>query len=309
MSAKPVAQGARPSPPSPARLKPFGKLEPLSASCPWAIFPRKKLDVTYSDIGAGIAACLRLREDQREDCEQKVTQLWDPNGQSMVTLSVRSTGFDLLLQTLKLPAGSEVLCSAITIPDMLYVLRYHGLVPIPVDLDPETLAVDVKLLRQAVTKNTRLMLIAHIFGSRFPLDDVLEVAHSNNLLVLEDCAQAFMGMQYTGESRVDVSMFSFGTIKTATSFGGAIIHVKDAAVLEEMRRRERRYERSKASNLDLPKVMLTDVLAADTRQDPKHAKHIMNSLVYLPVTPETPDWAIDKMMRCFREALQSSSRL
>ncbi|GMF56664.1 unnamed protein product [Phytophthora fragariaefolia] len=62
-----------------------------------------------------------------------------------------STGFDLLLQTLKLPAGSEVLCSAITIPDMIYVLRYHGLVPVPVDLDPETLAVDMEALKKAVT--------------------------------------------------------------------------------------------------------------------------------------------------------------
>lgn len=66
--------------------------------------------------------------------------------------SASSTGFDLLLQTLKLPQGSEVLCSAITIPDMLYVLRYHGLVAVPIDLDPETLAVDIDQLRQSVTE-------------------------------------------------------------------------------------------------------------------------------------------------------------
>lgn len=65
-----------------------------------------------------------------------------------------STGFDLLLQTLKLPAGSEVLCSAVTIPDMIYLLRHHGLVPVPVDLDPQTLAVDVCQLRAAVTEVT-----------------------------------------------------------------------------------------------------------------------------------------------------------
>lgn len=180
-----------------------------------------------------------------------------------------STGFDLLLQTLKMPRGSKVLCSAVTIPDMLYILRHHGLVPVPVDLDPQTLAVDVQQLRAAVTEvyyttrpcvamypmsdpllvrtrhkppqNTRMVLVAHIFGTLLPLDDVLEVARANNLLVVEDCAQAFAGRtHYTGDARTDVSMFSFGTIKTATSFGGALLRVNDAAVLDEMKRRERR---------------------------------------------------------------------
>lgn len=48
-------------------------------------------------------------------------------------------------------------------------------------------------------------------------------------------------MQYTGERRADVSMFSFGTIKVATSFGGALLRVKNRAILEEMQRREKRY--------------------------------------------------------------------
>ena len=85
-----------------------------------------------------------------------------------------------------------------------------------------------------------MIVIAHIFGSRCPLDEVLAVARNHDVLVVEDCAQAFMGMHYMGENRADVSMFSFGTIKTATSFGGAIIHVKNPVVLEEMHRRERR---------------------------------------------------------------------
>lgn len=179
-----------------------------------------------------------------------------------------STGFDLLLQTLALPRGSEVLCSAITIPDMLYLVRHHGLVPVPIDLAPETLAVDIDALKRAITPQTRAVLIAHIFGSRFPLDPVLDVADAHGLLVIEvrprghvrlalvcllslthltvsvttqDCAQAFSGMTYTGERRADVSMFSFGTIKTATSFGGALVRVKDRALLAEMQRRETRY--------------------------------------------------------------------
>ncbi|CAI5737275.1 unnamed protein product [Hyaloperonospora brassicae] len=411
-----------------AHLRPFGDFERLSARAPWAIFPRKKLDVTYRDIAAGLAACLQRSESQRAELEVQISHLWDVRGRILLTLSIR-TGFDLLLQTLRLPAGSEVLCSAITIPDMIHVLRHHNLVPVPVDVDFETLAVDGDVLERAITKNTKLLLVAHIFGSLFSLDTVLEVAHRHNLVVVEDCAQAFVGTQYTGDDRADVSMFSFGTIKTATSFGGAIIRVKDSAVLSEMRRRESRYpchanlfffkklmkygvlhgmstpalyglflhacraagadhdkiitsayrpsmallglmhrrlmctddkyvllRKSKSEQLaraieDLPNVSIPghkaekhfywlfpvcvpsprdvvrhmnehgfDVTSGATQlayvpsplghgYDPVHAKSIMSSLVYLPVTPETPGWAIEKMACCLRDALRSSSRL
>lgn len=194
----------------------LGVLEPLSAAAPWAIFPRKKLDVTYGDVVAGLQACFTLRESERTEYEHRLTQHWDPTGHSVVTLSVRcvtmaggcvtkdreretktltlwrpcmvrssSTGFDLLLQTLKLPRGSEVLCSAVTIPDMLYLLRFHGLVAVPVDLDPETLAVDVDALQRSVTANTRAVLITYVFGSRFSMDRVLDLADELNLLVIE----------------------------------------------------------------------------------------------------------------------------
>ena len=53
-------------------------------------------------------------------------------------LSVRS-GWDLLLHVLAWPAGSEVIVSAITHPDMIRILRAHGLVPVPVDVDLDTL--------------------------------------------------------------------------------------------------------------------------------------------------------------------------
>ena len=57
----------------------------------------------------------------------------------MAVLSVR-TGFDLLLRTLNLPHGTRVLMTSVTIRDMYKIVVAHGLVPVPVDLDPDTLA-------------------------------------------------------------------------------------------------------------------------------------------------------------------------
>lgn len=56
-----------------------------------------------------------------------------------------------MLQSLKLPEGSEVLVSGVEIADMLYVLRYHGLVPVPVDVKTETLGINVDLIEDKIT--------------------------------------------------------------------------------------------------------------------------------------------------------------
>lgn len=42
---------------------------------------------------------------------------------------------------------------------------------------------------------------------------------------------------------------------------------------------------------------------------PIHAEEIMKGLIYLPVTPESPDWALDKMANCLREAVNGMSKL
>ncbi len=63
------------------------------------------------------------------------------------------------------------------------------------------------------------------------------MARRHGLLFVEDCAQAFRGRSFTGHPDADVSMFSFGTIKTATALGGALLSVRRRPeMLTRMRR-------------------------------------------------------------------------
>lgn len=57
----------------------------------------------------------------------------------VTTLSVRSC-WDLYFQCRKFPPGTEVLMTAINIGDMVRIVEEHGLIPVPVDLDPYTMA-------------------------------------------------------------------------------------------------------------------------------------------------------------------------
>jgi len=68
-----------------------------------------------------------------------------------------------------------------------------------------------------------------------PLDDAGAFASARGLLLIEDVAQSFTGLEYRGHQASDVSLFSFGPIKTGSALGGATLRVRDAALRERMR--------------------------------------------------------------------------
>ena len=198
------------------------------------MIPRKRLDIGWRDVLSGIGSCLWARQ---EAAERKLRQAWPGGDAALACLSVRS-GFDALLQVLDFPAGSEILVSAVTIRDMTRILQAHGLVPVPIDLDVQQLAVRPESMERAVTSRTRGILVAHLFGSRMPMEPVLRFAQDHGLFVFEDCAQAFAGPEDLCTPQADVSMFSFGTIKTATALGGGIFCFRDSGLLEAVRQHQ-----------------------------------------------------------------------
>ena len=70
-----------------------------------------------------------------------------------------------------------------------------------------------------------MILVAHVFGCRMDLTEVVNFAAKHDLFVVEDCAQVFLADGYLGHPSATVSMFSFGAIKTATALGGAIFTI------------------------------------------------------------------------------------
>jgi len=194
------------------------------------LHPRLRLDVSFADLLFALTACIGARRGDRED---RLLRAWG-DSKGVVCLSVRSA-FDLLLDALALLPGDEIAFSAVTHPDMVRIAEAHGLRPLPVDLDPETLAPKLDAFERALTPRTRLLVVAHLFGGRAELAPFVDVARRHGLLVVEDCAQCLRGPQDRGDDLADVSLFSFGSIKTATALGGALARVDDPRLAEGMR--------------------------------------------------------------------------
>jgi perosamine synthetase len=194
--------------------------------------PRLLPDISSSDLRFALRACLRAAEP---GAEQRVLGAWAGGDSGLACLSVRS-GFDLLLEALAFEPGDEIAVSAITHPDMIRVLEAHGLRALPVDVDPDTLTPRAELLEGLIGPRTRALVVAHLFGGRADLEPLAEVTDRHGLLLVEDCAQSFRGPEDSGSPLADVSLFSFGAIKTATALGGALVRVGDPGLLARMRR-------------------------------------------------------------------------
>ncbi|MEM1347131.1 MAG: DegT/DnrJ/EryC1/StrS family aminotransferase [Myxococcota bacterium] len=193
---------------------------------------RLRIDATWSDVAEAIGFAMRPARDVSQATEELERSFCD---HGVAALSLRS-GLDALLTAMAWPQGSEIVLTAINIPHMPMLIAGHGLIPVPIDIDPRTTAPSIQDLERAITPRTKAIMVAHLYGGRAPMGAVMSVARGRGLMVLEDCAQTFDGSAWRGTAGADVTMFSFGSIKTATAFGGALMRFADSDLAAATRR-------------------------------------------------------------------------
>src|SRR5215207_8632335 len=156
----------------------FGTGGPAGMGGLGGIYARHRLDLSAGEVVFGDLACGRMWE--RERLETEISNLCSLGDEGLVCFSVRS-GWDLWLEAQGLRPGDEVLVSAVTHPDMVRIIRAHGLRAVPVDIDPATLAPRPRMLEAAITPRTRVVLVSHLFGGRMDLAPVARVASKHGL--------------------------------------------------------------------------------------------------------------------------------
>ncbi len=95
-----------------------------------------------------------------------------------------------MMFAMDLPAGSEVLVPSYSTWFPVVPMRFFGLVPVWVDIDPRTLNIDVDDCRRRLTPNTRAVLAVHWYGVPCEMDRLCDFAKEHGLIVLEDASHA-----------------------------------------------------------------------------------------------------------------------
>jgi len=107
-----------------------------------------------------------------------------------VGLSSGTDGNHMALVCCGIGPGDEVILPANTFIATAEAISYTGATPVFVDVDENTYNIDVRKIEEKITSRTRAINAVHLFGQPADLDPVLEIAGRNNLLVIEDAAQA-----------------------------------------------------------------------------------------------------------------------
>eukprot|EP00118_Oscarella_pearsei_P028039 m.1575 g.1575 ORF g.1575 m.1575 type:complete len:425 (+) comp7277_c0_seq1:80-1354(+) len=180
------------------------------------------------------------RCDDSVELTEKIESLFGGSSCCIVSFCVRSA-FDVYLQVSGHPPGSQIIMTAVNIPDMSRIIRHHGFTPVPVDIQSETLAPDVTALEAIVTSQTVAIVVAHLYGRWIDMTGVVAFAKKHKLDVIEDCAQSFSGFDNLGHPDALLTLFSFGAIKHATGFGGGVTVVRNPDLLAKIRERQSTY--------------------------------------------------------------------
>ena len=163
------------------------------------------------EIAAGIQNCLDTTafingpavKEFQQDFEQYL------GVKHVIPCANGTDALQIALMALGLKPGDEVICPAFTYVATAEVIGLLGLIPIMVDVDPETFNISLENLEQYVTDKTKAIVPVHLYGQSADMELILAFAKKHNLFVVEDNAQA-IGSDYT---------FSDGTVKKTGTIG------------------------------------------------------------------------------------------
>ena len=130
-----------------------------------------------------------------------------------------------------LKPGDEVITVAAGFPTTVTPILQNGLVPVYVDVDPETYVAIDEQMEAAVSTKTKAIMMAHTLGNPFNLDFVQALAKKHNLWLIEDSCDA-LGGTYNGQnlgSFGDLSTFSFYPAHHITTGEGGAVLIKKVA--------------------------------------------------------------------------------
>lgn len=128
--------------------------------------------------------------------------------------------------------GDEVIVPAITFVATASVVLGVNATPVIVDVDPDSLCIDVAAAEAAITPRTRAIMPVHIAGTACDMDALTELCSRHGLAMVEDCAHA-PGTRWRGRgagSFGSFGSFSFEASKLITAGEGGALTTNDEAL-------------------------------------------------------------------------------
>jgi dTDP-4-amino-4,6-dideoxygalactose transaminase len=162
-------------------------------------------------------------------------RLADEIGAGAVLLTHSCTAaLEMAALLLDIGPGDEAIMPSFTFVSTANAVVLRGGVPVFVDVRPDTLNIDERLVEAAVTVRTRAILPVHYAGVPADMDAIDGIARRHGLAVVEDAAQA-LGSTYRGRNAGSLgalAAFSFHETKNVISGEGGCLAINDPALVQ-----------------------------------------------------------------------------
>lgn len=129
-----------------------------------------------------------------------------------------------------LAPGDEVIMPSFTFVSSANAVVLRGAVPVFVDIRPDTLNIDERRIEEAITPQTRAIMVVHYAGVGCEMDTIMDIANRHGLIVIEDAAQGLLST-YKGQplgSIGHLGCLSFHETKNIVSGEGGALLVNDS---------------------------------------------------------------------------------
>jgi dTDP-4-amino-4,6-dideoxygalactose transaminase len=155
-----------------------------------------------------------------------------------VAVNTGTSALHLALLAAGIGRGDEVITVPFTFVATVSAVHYAGATPVFVDIDPQTLLMDVQQVEARITPRTRAIIPVHLYGQPVDMAPLMKLARRHGLVVIEDACQAH-GAEYLGRragSFGDMGCFSFYPGKNLGAYGeGGMVVASDPGLARTLR--------------------------------------------------------------------------
>lgn len=157
--------------------------------------------------------------------EKRFTQ--DRGGWSLATSSGTAALY-IAARLLRTSPEDEVIVPAITFVSTAMAFLSAGFRVKVADVDPDTLMVNPETIRPVLSKQTRAVVVVHLYGQKAATAGIRQVCDESGISMIEDCAHR-LGLDDTGAPAGDFACYSFNAVKEAAGGEGGFLWGRDAA--------------------------------------------------------------------------------
>ena len=173
--------------------------------------------------------------DKTDEFEKKIAAMFGKKYGVMVNSG--SSANLLAFEVLDMPRGSEVITPILTFSTTVAPFVQKGLIPVFVDVDPDTFIINMEQVEKAITPKTKALMIPSLMGNIPNLEKLKQLAEEHGLWLIEDSCDT-LGGKYDGNptgtySHVTTTSF-YGSHIINGAGGGGMICVDDINLYQRL---------------------------------------------------------------------------